>query len=124
MTNIRFTEVFEVDPTGHFGEKGATLQRLKEAAGVLPVWAAAALAEDTPTAKKVYDALVSFYPFYFGPMEDVTVDAEGLWVSAYPEDPDLYPITKQSRGGVSVYTYQYSLVAVTDGKETYATRMD
>ena len=112
--------MIKIDPTGHF--KNADPAIIKDACGVLPMWAAAALSKEDLSAAQVYDTMVSMYPFYMGPMEGATISPEGVW--EYPEDPPLYPLSKQSRGGVSVYIYQYSLVAVTDGEETYMTRMD
>jgi hypothetical protein len=111
----------KVDPTSHF--KGVPQSRLVEALGIVPSFVAyAAVEAPEVTARAVLDAMAEAYGFYMGDMEGGTVDAEGVY--QYPDDPPLYPLVRWKLDDVTVYMYQYAIVAVQDKDTTIVTRMD
>jgi hypothetical protein len=111
----------KVDPTSHF--KGVPQARLLGALGIVPSFVAyAANVAPETTARAMMDAMGEAYGFYMGDMEGGTVDAEGVY--SYPEDEPLYPLVRWKLDDVTVYMYQYAIVAVQDKDTTIITRMD
>ena len=116
------TIAVKVDPTSHF--KGVPQSRLVEALGIVPSFVAyAAVEAPEATARAVLDAMAEVYGFYMGDMEGGSVDAEGVY--SYPDDPPLYPLVRwKLDDDVTVYMYQFAIVAVKDGNETIIARLD
>jgi len=112
----------KVDPTGQY--KNVARHRLVDALGIVPSFVSYAAVEATePTARAVLDAMAEAYGFYMGDMEGGTVDAEGVY--QYPDDPPLYPLVRwKLDDDVTVYMYQFAIVAVQDKDTTIITRMD
>ena len=111
-----------LDPTNH--HEGVPDSRLIEALGIVPSFVAYAAVEHTEaTARAILDAMAEAYGFYMGDMEGGTVDAEGVY--QYPDDPPLYPLVRwKLDDDVTVYMYQFAIVAVQDKDNTIITRMD
>jgi len=115
-----------LDPTGHFTKHISSLeqktlakQNLAEACGLIPNWVMDYEYDDL----NMKDMLQKYYPFGMFPIPKTTVSDSGVF--SYPEDPDLYPLVKMSRGEEIIYQYQYGLVAIVqpDGS-AFCTRMD
>ena len=115
------TIAVKVDPTGQY--KKVPKQRLVDALGIVPSFVSyAAVEAPEATARAVLDAMAEAYGFYMGDMEGGTVDAEGVY--QYPDDPPLYPLVRWTLDNVTVYMYQFAIVAVQDEDTTIVTRMD
>lgn len=119
--------IISVDPNKYHVPIGATMDRLVQACGIIPAFAAEAYVKGHETAQDVYGAMVEAYGF--GDMSSTdwgTVDPTGVYKSTYDEDPDMQPLVELSSpdNPVKVYIYQYAIVAVVDKDTTIITRMD
>ena len=114
-----------MDPTGHFRNRDVSKDKLLEAMGLIPYFAVAAAAQLPKTAEKALELMDLEYGFGMGAMTGAgTVDEDGVY--EYPEDPPLYPMAafRFPESDVTVYVYQYAMVAVVDPETTLITRMD
>ena len=115
-----------IDPLNGF--EGIKHSKLFEATGLIPYFVAeAALTEGTDTAQEAFNVMNEAYGFGLGDYNMLSdkgeVDSEGLY--SYPEDPDLAPMVQFKWDDMTVWVYQYGLVAVRDGEgNTIMQRMD
>lgn len=111
-----------VDPNSAFTR--APQGRLVEACGIIPDFFIHAIREGADgTAREALKAMNDVYGFPVSPMPGGEVDQYGTY--RFPEDPPLEPLMKlEAPGGVTLYIYQYAIVALVDPEETIVTRMD
>ena len=114
--------IVSVDPNGHFKASGAKMDRLVEACGLLPLFAAQCYGEGLKDPEAFQKQMVSIYGFGDYRM-DGTVDSEGVY--NYPEDPPLHPLVALSypENPIEVLIYQYAILAVKGPDETIISRM-
>ena len=102
--------------------------RLVAACGLLPAFFADAMDRSTEdTAESVYKAVVEVYGFGdYSSANWGTVTPEGAYVSAYDDDPDMYPLLllEYPDSPVQMLIYQSAILAVRDGETTILSRMD
>lgn len=114
----------ELDPNNAF--EGVKKSRLLEATGLLPYFVKDAFDLKPQTAQECYDSMVTFYGFgdYSSAFKG-EVDKEGRYIS--PEDAPLDPllVMESYDQKVTVYIYQYAIIAVKDDEGiTVTSRMD
>lgn len=119
--------VMTLDPQGAY--VGVNRTKLVDAMGIIPYFVATiALTPDIDTAQKGMDGMNEVYGFGLGDYnmldaEEASIDSVGQYT--YTGDPDLFPIAEfKLNTGLTVWVYQYALVAVTDGENTIMQRMD
>lgn len=111
-----------IDPMGKFSGVNVPNPRIREACGVLPIWAMrgpGTLAEN----------LQFNYPFFDQWREsEATVSEDGVY--RYPGDPDMYPLmqiegTTHDGDKHTIFLYDYAMVAhMVNGEFQGSTRMD
>jgi hypothetical protein len=79
--------------------------------------------EQAPSLDNVAQAMDDIYRFggFCYPLGG-SVDPDGVYT--YPQDPDLYPLLKMTCEGLTLYVYEYGIVALTDGARTLTARFD
>ena len=116
-----------MDPSDHYGPKGAKVGKLWDAMGLIPYFISEAAQE--PTAKTVMDHMVDTYGWGMGSYNMLGEDQAGKLegdVYKYPEDEDLYPYARFELldSGVEIRVYPYALVAVTGPDGQFMQRFD
>ena len=112
-----------VDPLNGYPE--AKPRALFDATGLIPYFVAEASEEET--AKTALATMNQVYGFGLGDDYNMLdhggkVDHDGRY--KYPGDPELVPLVQFETTYVTVWVYEYGLVAVTDGQDTIMQRMD
>jgi len=117
-----------IDPTSHF--KNVPVERVAEACGVIPTWVIEwcyhkkdPKRDDLPTLK---DFLDQRYGFGLSEFTGSKIESTGKYLSAFAEDPALYPLVSVDTKGFGIlYQYQSSIVAIPlpEGGH-FVTRMD
>ncbi|MEY2908797.1 MAG: hypothetical protein RLZZ602_1320 [Pseudomonadota bacterium] len=119
---------FNLDPTGHYQREGAQVDRLAEAAGIIPHFFASALErahhnEQAPTLGTIGDIMSELYGFGgFVYAMGGTVTEDGVY--QYEGDDDLYPYGEITGEGLTLRVYPYAITALTDGQRTITGRFD
>jgi hypothetical protein len=105
-----------IDPMGKYDHMDETT--FHNVIGWIPGWVFNAEFYDAP----VKDALTEQYGF--GELNSMNgkLDEDGVYT--YPEDPDLYPLIKMTRGDETVFQYPYGIVAIRNADGDFITRMD
>jgi hypothetical protein len=119
------TMTIDIDPTGNF--KGIRPKKLLEACGLLPHFALDVAYSTPEDVQEAFDLLMECYQYGMGQdgLGWGTVDAEGMYISAYEDDPDMAPMVAFGlTEDITFYVYQYAICAVTDGTDTLMMRMD
>ncbi len=113
-----------LNPTGRIAESHVPLAYIQEMLGLIPFFATVAEA-DAENAAEFKKAMEAEYGFPLATV-DGTVDEQGIFKSKYEEDPELIPLAKMDTPHVTLYQYQYAIVAFVnkDGSPQFVTRMD
>jgi len=102
------------DPNDYYVQKGATLETVKEACGILPQWAIRC----DSMAVKASEAMRIQYAFFWGWNEcDEEWDIDDKGVFKFEGDDDQQPFCTIETNDEYVYIYPSAMVGVVD-KET------
>ena len=106
-----------IDPSKKF--ENLNKSDLMMSLGYIPGW----VVNQEFFEKPLKEALDLQYGFGMFEMTGGEVTEDGVY--KYPQDPDLYPLIKITRGEETLYQYQYGIVAIVqkDGS-AFVTRMD
>lgn len=113
-----YTFSIKIDPLGKYTD--ADDYYIRNSIGIIPHWTFDIEHIEMPV-KEALDKQYGFGLYEMGGK----ITEDGVYVSEYEEDPDLYPIAKMIRGEETVYCYQYAIVGIVqkDGS-SFITRMD
>ncbi len=113
-----------IDPTESF--KGIKHEKLLEATGLLPYFAADVALSEPESVQEAFDMLMECYGMGYGQDGSGWGSVDGTtYKSEHEGDPDMEPmVTFELTDDISWHVYQYSITAVTDGEQTLMARFD
>lgn len=93
-----------------------TIDDIQELAGLLPVFITQAAHNADTTPDTMEAATVAEYGYPLPPMEGGTFSPDGAY--HYPDDPALYPIMILTAQTVTIYIYEYGMIAFSKPNES------
>jgi len=113
-----------IDPADQF--TGIKPSKLMEATGLLSYFAADVALSAPESVQEAFDMLMEAYGMGHGQDGSGWGTVDGTtYKSEHDGDPDMEPlVTFELTDTISWHVYQYSITAVTDGKQTLMARFD
>ncbi len=113
-----------IDPTESF--KGIKHEKLLEATGLLPYFAADVALSEPESVQEAFDMLLEAYGMGYGQDGSGWGTIDGTtYKSEHEGDPDMEPLVAfELTDDITFYVYQYAICGVTDGEEVLMCRMD
>lgn len=108
-----------LDPKGKHVEYSE--DHIKSMLGLIPNFILQAQRDMEIEQYSFAEAMEKQYGWPAGKMEGTVVDG----VYSYPSDPDLYPLAEYNCGeGITLYQYEYGIIAYVEPDKTTIVRMD